>query len=140
MKYSTLRDFYKNFRAYDEARRELEYMYNTYRSPRPEHYAPAANGPGTTDPVTQALHRIEHRREILEKMYSKILDDQAEVLDWLDEINASHEFRALVISHFLSGRSWQQVSYIVYRTRSKSTGATAFRRYIESHGITFDPE
>lgn len=138
MKRSTLENFYKNYCLYCEARRELATLYNTYQSPDLTTPLPAA-GTRNSDPVTAALHRIEKKRAEFERLEDKVFRDWDEIEDFIQSLD-DPLIRALLRARFLSGRTWAQTTYIVFRSKNAGTGKRCYSRAIESGKIVFDPE
>ncbi len=138
MKRSTLENFYRNYCLYDEARRELATLYNTYQSPDLTTPRPAART-RNSDPVTAALHRIEKKRAEFERLQDKIFRDSDEIEAWICALD-DFKLRAIIRERFLCGRTWQQTTYLVFRSKNPGTSRTCYRRGIESGKLVFDPE
>lgn len=107
--------------------REIENMYNTYRSPAFEKIGQSPLSPG--DPTAQAVSKVMQ----LQRKYNSMLTDMADRRDrvnaWLVEID-DPEIRSIIRWHYLNGKSWKQTSGLVYGDRSNERNAyRVIRRY-----------
>ena len=107
--------------------REIESMYNTYRSPAFEKIGQSPLSPG--DPTSEAVQKIMD----LQAKYNRMLNDMADRRDrvnaWLVELD-DPEIRSIIRWHYLNGKSWKQTSGLVYGDRSNERNAyRVIRRY-----------
>ena len=107
--------------------REIESMYNTYRSPAFEKIGSSPLSPG--DPTSEAVQKIMS----LQAKYNAMLNDMADRRDrvnaWLIGL-ADGEVKSIIRWHYLNGKSWKQTSGLVYGGRSNERNAyRVIRRY-----------
>ena len=107
--------------------REIENMYNTYRSPAFEKIGSSPQLAG--DPTADAVRKIIG----LQAKYNSMLNDMA---DRRDRVNAwimsldDGEIKSIIRWHYLCGKSWKQTSGLVYGGRSNERNAYRYiRRY-----------
>ena len=107
--------------------REIESMYNTYRSPAFEKIGSSPLSPG--DPTSEAVQKIMS----LQAKYNAMLNDMA---DRRDRVNAwligldDGEVKSIIRWHYLNGKSWKQTSVLVHGGRSNERNAyRVIRRY-----------
>ena len=107
--------------------REIESMYNTYRSPAFEKIGSSPLSPG--DPTSEAVQKIMS----LQAKYNAMLNDMA---DRRDRVNAwligldDGEVKSIIRWHYLNGKSWKQTSGLVNGGRSNERNAyRVIRRY-----------
>ena len=107
--------------------REIEGMYNTYRSPAFEKIgsSPQHAGDSTADAVRKIID--------LQAKYNSMLNDMT---DRRDRVNAwllgldDGEIKSIIRWHYLNGKSWKQTSDLVYGRRSNNRNAyRVIRRY-----------
>lgn len=95
--------------------REIEGMYNTYRSPAFEKIGSSPQHAG--DPTADAVRKIID----LQTKYNSMLNDMA---DRRDRVNAwligldDGEIKSIIRWHYLNGKSWKQTSGLVYGEKS----------------------
>ena len=107
--------------------REIESMYNTYRSPAFEKIGQSPLSPG--DPTADAVRKIIG----LQAKYNSMLNDMADRRDlvnaWLVSLD-NGEIKSIIRWHYLCGKSWKQTSGLVYGGRSNERNAyRVIRRY-----------
>ena len=107
--------------------REIESMYNTYRSPAFEKIGQSPLSPG--DPTAQAVSKVMQ----LQRKYNRMLNDMADRRDrvnaWLVSLD-NGEIKSIIRWHYLCGKSWKQTSGLVYGDRSNERNAyRVIRRY-----------
>ena len=107
--------------------REIESMYNTYRSPAFEKIGQSPLSPG--DPTADAVRKIIG----LQAKYNSMLNDMADRRDrvnaWLVSLDDG-EIKSIIRWHYLCGKSWKQTSGLVYGGRSNERNAyRVIRRY-----------
>ena len=107
--------------------REIEGMYNTYRSPAFEKIGSSPQHAG--DPTADAVRKIMD----LQAKYNQMLNDMADRRDrvnaWLVSLDDG-EIKSIIRWHYLNGKSWKQTSDLVYGRRSNNRNAyRVIRRY-----------
>ena len=107
--------------------REIEGMYNTYRSPAFEKIGSSPQHAG--DPTADAVRKIMD----LQAKYNVMLNDMADRRDrvnaWLLSLDDG-EIKSIIRWHYLNGKSWKQTSGLVYGGRSNERNAyRVIRRY-----------
>ena len=107
--------------------REIENMYNTYRSPAFEKIGQSPLSPG--DPTSEAVQKIMD----LQAKYNAMLNDMADRRDlvnaWIMSLDDG-EIKSIIRWHYLNGKSWKQTSGLVYGDRSNERNAyRVIRRY-----------
>lgn len=107
--------------------KEIEGLYNTYRSPAFEKIGSSPQHAG--DPTADAVRKIID----LQTKYNSMLNDMA---DRRDRVNAwligldDGEIKSIIRWHYLNGKSWKQTSDLVYGRRSNNRNAyRVIRRY-----------
>ena len=107
--------------------REIESMYNTYRSPAFEKIGQSPLSPG--DPTAQAVSKVMQLQRKYNSMLTEMADRRDRVNAWLVEID-DPEIRSIIRWHYLNGKSWKQTSGLVYGGRSNERNAyRVIRRY-----------
>lgn len=107
--------------------REIENMYNTYRSPAFEKIGQSPLSPG--DPTAQAVSKVMQLQRKYNSMLTEMADRRDRVNAWLVEID-DPEIRSIIRWHYLNGKSWKQTSGLVYGDRSNERNAyRVIRRY-----------
>ena len=107
--------------------REIEGMYNTYRSPAFEKIGSSPQHAG--DPTADAVRKIMD----LQTKYNSMLNDMA---DRRDRVNAwivsldDGEIKSIIRWHYINGESWKRTTDLVYGRRSNNRNAyRVIRRY-----------
>ena len=107
--------------------REIENMYNTYRSPAFEKIGQSPLSPG--DPTAQAVSKVMQLQRKYNSMLTEMADRRDRVNAWLVELD-DPEIRSIIRWHYLNGKSWKQTSGLVYGGRSNERNAyRVIRRY-----------
>lgn len=107
--------------------REIENMYNTYRSPAFEKIGQSPLSPG--DPTAQAVSKVMQLQRKYNSMLTEMADRRDRVNAWLVELD-DPEIRSIIRWHYLNGKSWKQTSGLVYGDRSNERNAyRVIRRY-----------
>lgn len=107
--------------------REVENMYNTYRSPAFEKIGQSPLSPG--DPTAQAVSKVMQLQRKYNSMLTEMADRRDRVNAWLVELD-DPEIRSIIRWHYLNGKSWKQTSGLVYGDRSNERNAyRVIRRY-----------
>lgn len=106
--------------------REIENMYNTYRSPAFEKIGQSPLSPG--DPTSEAVQKIMD----LQAKYNRMLNDMADRRDlvnaWLVSLD-NGEIKSIIRWHYLNGKSWKQTSGLVYGANSYYNARKALMRW-----------
>ena len=95
--------------------REIENMYNTYRSPAFEKIGQSPLSPG--DPTAQAVSKVMQLQRKYNSMLTEMADRRDRVNAWLVELD-DPEIRSIIRWHYLNGKSWKQTSGLVYGANS----------------------
>ena len=107
--------------------REIENMYNTYRSPAFEKIGSSPLSPG--DPTAQAVSKVIQLQRKYNIMLTEMADRRDRVNAWLVELD-DPEIRSIIRWHYLNGKSWKKTSGLVYGDRSNERNAyRVIRRY-----------
>ena len=107
--------------------REIENMYNTYRSPAFEKIGQSPLSPG--DPTAQAVSKVMQLQRKYNIMLTEMADRRDLVNAWLVSLD-NGEIKSIIRWHYLCGKSWKQTSGLVYGDRSNERNAyRVIRRY-----------
>ena len=107
--------------------REIENMYNTYRSPAFEKIGQSPLSPG--DPTAQAVSKVMQLQRKYNIMLTEMADRRDLVNAWLVSLD-NGEIKSIIRWHYLNGKSWKQTSGLVYGDRSNERNAyRVIRRY-----------
>lgn len=107
--------------------REIENMYNTYRSPAFEKIGQSPLSPG--DPTAQAVSKVMQLQRKYNSMLTEMADRRDLVNAWLVSLD-NGEIKSIIRWHYLNGKSWKQTSGLVYGDRSNERNAyRVIRRY-----------
>lgn len=107
--------------------REIENMYNTYRSPAFEKIGQSLLSPG--DPTAQAVSKVMQLQRKYNSMLTEMADRRDRVNAWLVSLDDG-EIKSIIRWHYLCGKSWKQTSGLVYGGRSNERNAyRVIRRY-----------
>ena len=107
--------------------REIENMYNTYRSPAFEKIGQSPLSPG--DPTAQAVSKVMQLQRKYNIMLTEMADRRDRVNAWLVSLDDG-EIKSIIRWHYLCGKSWKQTSGLVYGGRSNERNAyRVIRRY-----------
>lgn len=107
--------------------REIENMYNTYRSPAFEKIGQSPLSPG--DPTAQAVSKVMQLQRKYNSMLTEMADRRDMVNAWLVSLD-NGEIKSIIRWHYLNGKSWKQTSGLVYGDRSNERNAyRVIRRY-----------
>ena len=107
--------------------REIESMYNTYRSPAFEKIGQSPLSPG--DPTAQAVSKVMQLQRKYNIMLTEMADRRDRVNAWLVSLDDG-EIKSIIRWHYLCGKSWKQTSGLVYGGRSNERNAyRVIRRY-----------
>ena len=107
--------------------REIENMYNTYRSPAFEKIGQSPLSPG--DPTAQAVSKVMQLQRKYNIMLTEMADRRDLVTAWLVSLD-NGEIKSIIRWHYLNGKSWKQTSGLVYGDRSNERNAyRVIRRY-----------
>ena len=107
--------------------REIENMYNTYRSPAFEKIGQSPLSPG--DPTAQAVSKVMQLQRKYNSMLTEMADRRDRVNAWLVSLDDG-EIKSIIRWHYLCGKSWKQTSGLVYGGRSNERNAyRVIRRY-----------
>lgn len=106
--------------------REIENMYNTYRSPAFEKIGQSPLSPG--DPTAQAVSKVMQLQRKYNSMLTEMADRRDRVNAWLVELD-DPEIRSIIRWHYLNGKSWKQTSGLVYGANSYYNARKALMRW-----------
>lgn len=107
--------------------REIEGMYNTYRSPAFEKIGSSPQHAG--DPTADAVRKIMDLQAKYNAMLNEMADRRDRVNAWLVSLDDG-EIKSIIRWHYLNGKSWKQTSGLVYGGRSNERNAyRVIRRY-----------
>lgn len=106
--------------------REIENMYNTYRSPAFEKIGQSPLSPG--DPTAQAVSKVMQLQRKYNRMLTEMADRRDRVNAWLVELD-DPEIRSIIRWHYLNGKSWKQTSGLVYGANSYYNARKALMRW-----------
>ena len=107
--------------------REIENMYNTYRSPAFEKIGQSPLSP--SDPTAQAVSKVMQLQRKYNNMLTEMADRRDLVNAWLVSLD-NGEIKSIIRWHYLNGKSWKQTSGLVYGGRSNERNAyRVIRRY-----------
>jgi hypothetical protein len=106
--------------------REIESMYNTYRSPAFEKIGQSPLSPG--DPTAQAVSKVMQLQRKYNSMLTEMADRRDRVNAWLVELD-DPEIRSIIRWHYLNGKSWKQTSGLVYGANSYYNARKALMRW-----------
>ncbi len=107
--------------------REIEGMYNTYRSPAFEKIGSSPQRAG--DPTADAARKIMDLQAKYNAMLNEMADRRDRVNAWLVSLDDG-EIKSIIRWHYLCGKSWKQTSGLVYGGRSNERNAyRVIRRY-----------
>lgn len=106
--------------------REIENMYNTYRSPAFEKIGQSPLSPG--DPTAQAVSKVMQLQRKYNSMLTEMADRRDRVNAWLVELD-DPEIRSIIRWHYLNGKSWKQTSWLVYGANSYYNARKALMRW-----------
>ena len=107
--------------------REIENMYNTYRSPAFEKIGSSPQHAG--DPTADAVRKIIGLQAKYNSMLNDMADRRERVKAWLVSLDDG-EIKSIIRWHYLCGKSWKQTSGLVYGGRSNERNAyRVIRRY-----------
>ena len=95
--------------------REIEGMYNTYRSPAFEKIGSRPLSPG--DPTSEAVNKIMTLQQKYNQMLNDMVDKRDRINGWMVTIESS-EIKSIIRWHYLNGKSWKQTSGLVYGANS----------------------
>ena len=106
--------------------REIEGMYNTYRSPAFEKIGSSPQHAG--DPTADVVRKIIDLQAKYNQMLNEMADRRDRVNAWL--IGLDDEIKSIIRWHYLNGKNWKQTSGLVYGGRSNERNAyRVIRRY-----------
>lgn len=106
--------------------REIENMYNTYRSPAFEKIGQSPLSPG--DPTAQAVDKVMQLQWKYNSMLTEMADRRDRVNAWLVELD-DREIRSIIRWHYLNGKSWKQTSGLVYGANSYYNARKTLMRF-----------
>lgn len=106
--------------------REIENMYNTYRSPAFEKIGQSPLSPG--DPTAQAVSKVMQLQRKYNEMLTEMADRRDRVNAWLVELD-DREIRSIIRWHYLNGKTWKQTSGLVYGANSYYNARKALMRF-----------
>ena len=107
--------------------REIEGMYNTYRSPAFEKIGSSPQHAG--DPTADAVRKIIDLQAKYNQMLNEMADRRDRVNAWLIGLDDG-EIKSIIRWHYLNGKNWKQTSGLVYGGRSNERNAyRVIRRY-----------
>ena len=107
--------------------REIEGLYNTYRSPAFEKIGSSPQRAG--DPTADAVRKIIDLQAKYNQMLNEMADRRDRVNAWLIGLDDG-EIKSIIRWHYLNGKSWKQTSGLVYGGRSNERNAyRVIRRY-----------
>lgn len=138
MKRSTLKAHHNKWLLYLRKKAEIESLYDTRRAAQPFRISKTSTG-NYYDPVQEAVFLIDEKREELEKFCIQILEEEESIFQWLDTIQ-DHNFRSIVITHYINGMNWKETDLFLYQTGSGSTAVTYYNRYISKHPEILEEE
>ena len=95
--------------------REIEGMYNTYRSPVFEKIGSSPQHAG--DPTADAVRKIIDLQAKYNQMLNEMADRRDRVNAWLLSLDDG-EIKSIIRWHYLCGKSWKQTSGLVYGVNS----------------------
>lgn len=107
--------------------REIEGMYNTYRSPAFEKIGSSPQRAG--DPTADAVRKIMDLQAKYNAMLNEMADRRDRVNAWLLSLDDG-EIKSIIRWHYIYGKSWKRTSELVYSGRSNERNAyRVIRRY-----------
>lgn len=106
--------------------REIENMYNTYRSPAFEKIGQSPLSPG--DPTSEAVHKISELQKKYNRMLTEMTDKRDRINAWVAELD-DREIRSIIRWHYLNGKTWKQTSRLVYGENSYYNARKALMRF-----------
>lgn len=107
--------------------REIENMYNTYRSPAFEKIGQSPLSPG--DPTAQAVSKVMQLQRKYNSMLTEMADRRDMVNAWIMSLDDG-EIKSIIRWHYINGESWKRTSGLVYGDRSNNRNAyRVIRRY-----------
>lgn len=106
--------------------REIEGMYNTYRSPAFEKIGSRPLSPG--DPTSEAVNKIMTLQQKYNQMLNDMVDKRDRINGWMVTIE-SGEIKSIIRWHYLCGKSWKQTSGLVYGENSYYNARKALMRW-----------
>ena len=103
--------------------KQIEASYNTYHSPKFDGVKSSAKN---TDPVTNALYKIDRLHEELAECYESLLP----FLDDLMQIPSS-VIRSIIIEHYLLGYSWERCTEETLGINRSDSARISLYRYLK---------
>lgn len=105
----------------------LETLYFPYSSPGAVKEG-GQNPNRGSDPTVQAFHRIEKKREELDRVQAEYSLKVAEIEDWLRTVD-DLEVVAIIRYHYILRKSWKDTSKKVYGYASRETARMRINRF-----------
>ena len=106
--------------------REIESMYNTYRSPAFEKIGQSPLSPG--DPTAQAVSKVMQLQRKYNIMLTEMADRRDRVNAWLVSLD-NGEIKSIIRWHYINGESWKRTSGLVYGANSYYNARKVLMRY-----------
>lgn len=119
---------------------ELNALYFPYVSPN----APKSEGQNPnrgSDPTAQAYHKIQRKKQELERVRQEYTERVIEVEDWMRTIE-DLEIVAIIRMHFLLGKTWRDTAKAVYGYAHRDTPRIRVERFMKGESVrivTVDP-
>lgn len=107
---------------------ELKALYFPYTSPN----APKEGGQNPnrgSDPTVQAFHKIEKKREQLERIQAEYAGRVHDVEEWLKTVE-DLEIVAIVRYHYILNKTWKDTAKKVYGYASRETARMRVERFM----------
>lgn len=110
-----LQSLFEKKQDLENLRLEIEAAYDTYKSPSFVRLSPRKTN--NSDPVLNAVIRLENLRKEYAAELEAYLDLREEIEDWLDTVDQL-EVSAIIRLHYICGLTWSEVSQ---RMRNKKS-------------------
>ncbi len=116
----------KTFFLLQEIKQEIEYGYDSYKSPD---LSKVSSGQKyvSADPTAQAFRQMEQLRETYENLLNDFIEYQLFVSDRIDRIG-NPLIRSIIVCHYFCGMDWKQ------------TGITSPRKKVLDFLTTYEKE
>lgn len=106
--------------------KEIEAMYNSYRSPTFEKIGTTASHPG--DPTSATVAKVMKLQTRYNVMLNEITDKRDQINAWLCGLE-DPEIKSIIRWHYLCGKTWNRTSGLVYGNNNYYNARKVVMRY-----------
>ena len=114
----------------DSLEKFKESQYYPYRSPSFERIGSSPLSPG--DPTVDAVHRIEKDGWRVDEEIAELGKRIDAIIDWISAIE-DPEVSAIMNYHYLQGKTWRDISKLMYNSDAKQTAYSIWARWCREH-------